>query len=299
MEHLSRRHVLQASGGLALEALVGCLGRSDRIDTESPECRDELPDEKDSLTEWERSTDCDDRYEGLIEVEVVTTSLGDEYAPIRFAELSPDEKEILRTVTEDGGYATCDTSQAFNQFEDRVSEHVYNEQEPDCVYLERECIYYGLYVQKLDEMISAYCEYLEETEESPEEQIEEPAENLMDIPFYLSDINVDEELPTDEAYISFSNASGLEIDFTGLALQDQLDEGEVDSRDDVQPFQFPDGFTLRPDEFIRIVTGGDPAENTDEVLYWGAETRIWDPNGDTVIIRNKEGEVIFQESYSD
>lgn len=296
----SRRRVLKASSALALGTFAGCLGRSDRTDTKSPECRDELPDDTDSLTDWERSTDCDDLYEGLITVERVTTSLGDEYAPIRFAELSSEEKEVLRAVTEDGGYATCDTSRAFDLFEDRVSEHAYNEQDPDCVYLERECIYYGLYVQKLDEMISAYCGvYQAEDEDPPEEEDEEPSENLMDIPFGLGDVNVGEDVLPDDEYVSFSNASGLEIDFTGLTLRDRSEEGDVETRADVRPFRFPNGFTLRPDGIVRIVTGGDPDENTDEVLHWGAEMQIWDPEGDTVIIRDGEGETVFRESYSD
>lgn len=101
-------------------------------------------------------------HDSVIRVDHVTTGLGDEYTPIHFADLSPEEKEILRTVTEDGGYGTCDKSQAFNEFRNRVIEHVYNKQDPDCIYLERECIYYGLYVESLDQVSSHSCD-----EESP------------------------------------------------------------------------------------------------------------------------------------
>lgn len=62
-------------------------------------------------------------HDSVISVKRVTTNLGDEYAPIQFANLSPEEQTILRTVTEDGGYVTCESSDAFQQFIGRVSDH--------------------------------------------------------------------------------------------------------------------------------------------------------------------------------
>lgn len=127
---------------------------------EFEEIKDADPDpglnDSDSLTDWERSTDCDGMSDSVIRVDHVTTSLGNEYAPIHFTDLSPEEQEILRIVTEEGGYGTCDASDAFNRFDSRVIEHAII-QDSDCVYLERDCIYYGLYVETLDQVSSVLC----------------------------------------------------------------------------------------------------------------------------------------------
>jgi len=95
-------------------------------------------------------------YDSVIRVEQVVTELADGYVPIPFAELSPAEKAILRTVTEDGGYGTCDVSDGFVRFIKRVGTH--RDQQRDSVdkemhvYLERTETYYGLYVEKQDQV---------------------------------------------------------------------------------------------------------------------------------------------------
>lgn len=134
-------------------------------------------------------------------------------------------------------------------------------------------------------------------EEPPEEEEEEEEPN--DLPFELGEINVGEEVPPDEEYITLHNFSNEGYHVAGFTLQDLPEEGVVDTHDDVSPFRFPDGFMLNQDTSVRIITGGDPADNTDEVLHWGAETQIWDPEGDTVIIRNVTGDIVFRESYPD
>lgn len=153
MNDTSRRRLLRASSAVAIGPLAGCLAESKLSSTESPVSPDEETADPTSLTDWERSTDCDGMHDSVVRVERVTTSLGDEYAPIHFENLSPGEKEILRTVTEDGGYGTCDTSDAFDRFVGRVAEHT-DQQDGDGmrVYLERESTFYGLYVEDLDEV---------------------------------------------------------------------------------------------------------------------------------------------------
>lgn len=147
MTHLTRRRLLQASSSIAIGALAGCLASMDPSGTESPETSDETTRDTGSLTDWERSTNCegdpDGMYDSVIKVKRVTSSLGDDYVPIHFSALSADEQSILRTVTEEGGYGTCDTSNAFDRFVERVYDHVKRQDGNRHVYLERKNTYYG------------------------------------------------------------------------------------------------------------------------------------------------------------
>lgn len=153
MVRLSRRHVLQSSGVLAVGALAGCSVITRGAGTESP---DTAPDDSSSLTEWERSTDCEQEpsqmHDSVIKVARVTSDLDSEYIPIHFANLSTEEQAILRTVTEDGGYGTCDPSDAFHRFVDRVFDRTQRQTDNSEVYLERDGTFYGLYVEVSDEV---------------------------------------------------------------------------------------------------------------------------------------------------
>ncbi|MFB6154962.1 MAG: hypothetical protein ABEJ22_03635 [Haloferacaceae archaeon] len=159
MVKLRRRRLLRVGGGVATGLLAGCLSVDGQPSTGSPARTGETTGDAqttgdaESLTDWERSTDCDGMHDSTIRVERVRTDLGGEYAPIHFADLSPEERTILRTVTGEGGYGTCDTSEAFQQFVGRVSDHA-ERQEADRmrIYLERGGTYYGLYVEDLDQV---------------------------------------------------------------------------------------------------------------------------------------------------
>lgn len=129
-------------------------------DSETPKTPSEDPPDEDDLTGWEKSTDCErtpaGMYDSVIEVEEVVDDVGDEYAPIALSELTAEETAILRSVTEDGGYATCDTSDGFLRFIQRVGIHREEQTETAAadmhIYLERDGTYYRLYVEKLDEV---------------------------------------------------------------------------------------------------------------------------------------------------
>lgn len=159
MSNTSRRTLLGAIGGVGLAGLAGCISRSlgGPTGTEAPS---DSPAPGDSLTDWERDTDCDrtptGMYDSVIRVEQVVTDLGDGYAPIRFAELPADETAILRTVTEDGGYGTCDVSDGFVRFIERVGTRRDRQRDSVAeemhVYLERDGTYYRLYVEKQDQV---------------------------------------------------------------------------------------------------------------------------------------------------
>lgn len=90
-------------------------------------------------------------HDSVIRVEAVSDGHPDEYAPIHFSNLSPAEQDILRVVTEEGGYGTCNASDAFDRFVDRVQDRRQRQSE-DGVYLERVTTYYRLCVEKLDQI---------------------------------------------------------------------------------------------------------------------------------------------------
>lgn len=145
---MRRRTYLRGTVFSAL-ALSGCStpGFSEGTTTTT-----EIPD-TDSLTDWTATTDCDAMHESIIKVEWVRADLADDHAPIEFEDLSTGEQDILEVVLTEGGYATCDHSEAFRRFVDRVMTH--RDQQPQfMVHLHYQAEYYGLYVQQGDQVFS-------------------------------------------------------------------------------------------------------------------------------------------------
>lgn len=93
-------------------------------------------------------------YDSVIKVAQVSRSVGDGYSPIKFTDLSTKEREIFRTVTEEGGYGTCDPSEVFHQLVNRVQDHGQRQEETMHVYLERNAAYYRLYVEVEDQVFA-------------------------------------------------------------------------------------------------------------------------------------------------
>lgn len=163
MVRQTRRRLLQATSGIVVGAIAGCIGSPNESvpenQTTTGDERTKTPEETtagdDSLTDWERSTDCEGEEDGMhdsvIKVEQIRDGIDEEYDAIHFSDLTSDEQEILRTVTEEGGYGTCDASDVFDRFVDRVSDRR-QRQDKDGVYLERDDTYYRLYVEKLDQV---------------------------------------------------------------------------------------------------------------------------------------------------
>lgn len=90
-------------------------------------------------------------HDSVVKVTRVTSTIDPDYIPIHFADLPSAERAILRPVTETGGYGTCDPSDAFHRFVDRVFDRTQRQPE-NSVYLERDGTFYGLYVEVSDEV---------------------------------------------------------------------------------------------------------------------------------------------------
>lgn len=156
MSSLRRRRFLQTGGAVVVTALTGCTAATDQPGTTSSPRTTEPTGDAPSPPEWTQTTDCggeyDGRHESVVRVEQITASLDSGATSIQFSALSAGEQSILQSVTEDGGYATCDTSDAFDQFVDRIQQHRNDQSGNDNVYLEQEGTYYRLYVKALDQV---------------------------------------------------------------------------------------------------------------------------------------------------
>ncbi len=128
---------------------------------------------------------------------------------------------------------------------------------------------------------------------------EEVVTDAADAELSLGAINVadrgDDEF--EGLFVMFKNDGDTPIDFTGWTMRDHPDDGVVGSPGGPSPFRFPDGFTLEPGENVYIHTGGDESQDREDVLHWGLRTTVWDENGDTVIVKDAEGDVALEHSY--
>lgn len=149
--------------------MAGCLGSvapTGRAETtgaepttDDPTTTVESTASRSDLTSWERSTDCDGMHDSVIKVEWVASSIRDAFAPIEFSELPEAEQALLEPVVTEGGVGTCEPSDAFVRFSERVAEHWSEQNEdgdgPRVVALAYDGRYFGLYVEKDDEVYSA------------------------------------------------------------------------------------------------------------------------------------------------
>ena len=165
-----RRRTYIAAAGSGILALAGCTGANspttggpatDDTTTGGPTTDDPTtggsettgPDDG-RLTDWTRSTDCDGMQDSVVKVEWTTSSVDEAYAPIHFSALTEGEQAILETVVEEGGYGTCEVTDAFRQFVERVSDHRGRQESDEIVYLEYDGEFYGLYVEQQDMVFS-------------------------------------------------------------------------------------------------------------------------------------------------
>jgi competence protein ComEC len=105
----------------------------------------------------------------------------------------------------------------------------------------------------------------------------------------ISDVHADAEGDDrdnlNDEYIVLTNTGAEEIDLTGWRIED--DAGHS--------YTFPDGFTLAAGSSVIVHTGS--GTDTESDLYWGASSPIWNNDGDTVIVRNSNGDVVREEVY--
>ena len=88
-----------------------------------------------------------------------------------------------------------------------------------------------------------------------------------------------------DEYVVFANDGDDPLDLTGWTVEDEAGAS----------YAFPDGFRLDAGERVTLHTGS--GTDTERDLYWGSGSPIWNNGGDTVIVRNSQGDVVREVSY--
>jgi len=101
-----------------------------------------------------------------------------------------------------------------------------------------------------------------------------------------ADAEGDERENLNDEYVVFANAGGETLDLSGWTVEDETGA----------TYTFPDGFTIEPNASVTLHTGS--GTDTAEDLYWNSGSPIWNNGGDTVIVRDHQGTVVVEETYS-
>jgi hypothetical protein len=60
-------------------------------------------------------------------------------------------------------------------------------------------------------------------------------------------------------------------------------------------YSFPSGFTLEPGDSVTLYTGS--GTDTDDELYWGENGAVWNNGGDTVTLKDENGDTVDTYTY--
>jgi hypothetical protein len=112
--------------------------------------------------------------------------------------------------------------------------------------------------------------------------------------FELSDFDVTAN--PDGEYVELTYTGESERDISGYLLYDGEDgQAHPTEQGSLDPFAFPEGTVLSPGESVHVYTG--MGEGGDGEFYWGYEVNIWNQGGDTVILEDASGSVVFEKQY--
>jgi|Deesub1362A_J573_1020465.scaffolds.fasta_scaffold03131_8 micrococcal nuclease len=88
-----------------------------------------------------------------------------------------------------------------------------------------------------------------------------------------------------DEYFVLQNISDSPIDMSGWTVTDEA--GHV--------FRFPSGFILAPGATVTVYTGC--GTRTVEKLFWCSRRAIWNNDGDTLILKDRTGQVVLRYTY--
>ncbi len=100
-----------------------------------------------------------------------------------------------------------------------------------------------------------------------------------------ADADGDDRENLNDEYLVFENTGSSTLDLSGWTITDEAGH----------TYTVPDGTTLAPGDTITLHTGS--GSDTAADLYWGSESPIWNNAGDTVTVRNNQGDVVLEETY--
>ena len=94
-----------------------------------------------------------------------------------------------------------------------------------------------------------------------------------------------EDADLNEEYVVFENAGEEPMELGGSTVSDR--EGNS--------YSFPQGFVLEPGQTVTLHSGD--GSDTDEHLYWGANSRVWNEDSDEIRVYDTENRLVLQETY--
>jgi len=86
-------------------------------------------------------------------------------------------------------------------------------------------------------------------------------------------------------YVVLGNHGETGLELTGWTVGDEAGK----------TYEFPDGYTLAAGDSVTLYTGA--GTDTDDELYWDYGSPVWNNAGDTVFVRNSEGDIVREETY--
>jgi micrococcal nuclease len=102
-------------------------------------------------------------------------------------------------------------------------------------------------------------------------------------------VNADADGPDgdnlNDEYVVLENRGDSTIDLSGYVVRDTANHA----------YTIPDGVTLQPGAELTIFTG--TGTSTDDSLYWGATSPIWNNDGDTVFVETTNGTTVVEYEY--
>ena len=99
-----------------------------------------------------------------------------------------------------------------------------------------------------------------------------------------ADAKGDDRKNLNDEYIVFKNTGFAPLDLTGWNLADAANH----------TYLFPN-FILQPHRTVTIHTG--IGKNTEDRLYWGSRKPVWNNDGDTIILKDADGNVVLVHTY--
>lgn len=89
-----------------------------------------------------------------------------------------------------------------------------------------------------------------------------------------------------DEYVTFKNEGASALNLTGWTVEDAAGT----------TYTFPDEFMLDPGATVTVRSGFGSDSATD--LYWGRTTPVWGNNRDTVLVKNRTGATVIENSYA-
>lgn len=88
-----------------------------------------------------------------------------------------------------------------------------------------------------------------------------------------------------QEYLVFTNTGSNSLELSGWTVRNEEE----------RTYQFPDGFTLRPNKTVTLHSGS--GDDTDTDLYWDSDRAVWKNDSDTITVRNADGNTVLEKSY--